>query len=115
MTAFYHLIYLPKRFNKSLKINTISAKVRNKAINRSEAKELLNKNEKSSKDIEIFFKKRLGLSENEYEYYMNAPLKNWKNYPNNKKKFELLRPFFFIAYKFNLVPKSFYLKYCVKK
>ena len=43
MTAFYHLIYLPKRFNKSLKINTISAKVRNKAINRSEAKGLLNK------------------------------------------------------------------------
>ena len=115
MTAFYHLIYLPKRFNKSLKINTIAAKVRNKAISRKQAEELINKEDKASNDIEVYFKKRLNLSDNEYGYYMGASLKNWKDFPNDKKKFEIMRPLFFVAQKFNLVPKSFYLKYCFKK
>ncbi len=115
MTAFYHQVYLPNRFKLNLKINSISAKLRNKSINLQQAKDLMNKKDNKISEIENFFKKRLNLSENEYKYYMNAPLKNWKDFPNDKKKFELLRPFFFIAYKFNLVPKSFYLKYCVKK
>ena len=47
----------------------------------------------------------------------NAVVGNKDGFANTseKKKFELLRPFFFTAYKFSLVPKSFYLKYCTKK
>ncbi|GAB1465738.1 hypothetical protein MASR2M54_12380 [Aliarcobacter cryaerophilus] len=39
-------------------------------------------------------------------------IKIWQEYPTYKKTFELLRPLFKILAKANLVPMSFYLKYC---
>ena len=43
---------------------------------------------------------------------MNKAPKFWYEFPNYKKRFERLRPLFFILAKANLVPMSFYLKYC---
>ena len=59
-----------------------------------------------------YFKKRLGLSDALYEQVMQAPPKNWTDYPTYKKRFERLRPLFHMLAKANLVPMSFYLKYC---
>ena len=57
-------------------------------------------------------KKRMGFSDEEYEKIMKAKPKYWYEYPTYKKRFERLRPLFAILYKSNLVPKSFYMKYC---
>jgi len=43
---------------------------------------------------------------------MNAPKKTYRDYKTYKKRFELFRPLFYILAKSNLVPMSFYLKYC---
>jgi hypothetical protein len=43
---------------------------------------------------------------------MLRPAKSWKEYPTYKKLFEIFRPIFLILAKANLVPMSFYLKYC---
>ena len=59
-----------------------------------------------------YFKKRLELSDEEYEKIMTRKPKSWTEYPTYKKTFELLRPLFKILAKANLVPMSFYLKYC---
>jgi hypothetical protein len=54
----------------------------------------------------------MNFSDEEYEKIMKAKPKYWYEYRTYKKRFERLRPLFAILYKSNLVPKSFYMKYC---
>ena len=51
----------------------------------------------------------------DYLKIMNGPRKSYRDYPTYKRRFEILRPLFFILAKANLVPMSFYLKYTAKK
>ena len=43
---------------------------------------------------------------------MKSAPKNWSDYQTYKKRFEIMRPIFKTLAKLNLVPMSFYLKYC---
>lgn len=112
MTAFFHSIYLPQKFNTDMRNNTLSALVRNGKKDRLEAWKEYNTPPYIEKDLLEYFKKRLELSDEEYEKIMTRKPKSWTEYPTYKKTFELLRPLFKILAKANLVPMSFYLKYC---
>ncbi|MFW0696464.1 N-acetyl sugar amidotransferase [Aliarcobacter butzleri] len=112
ITAFYHSIYLPQKFNTDMRNNTLSALVRNGKRDRLEAWKEYNTPPHIEKDLLEYFKKRLELSDEEYEKIMTRKPKSWTEYPTYKKTFELLRPLFKILAKANLVPMSFYLKYC---
>jgi hypothetical protein len=112
MTAFFHGIYSPQKFNADYRNNTLSALVRNGKMSRSDAWEIYNKPPIIEPELLSYFKKRLNLSDEEYEYKMKEPPKYWWEFPTYKKRFELLRPLFFVLAKSNLVPMSFYLKYC---
>lgn len=112
MTAFFHSIYLPQKFNTDMRNNTLSALVRNGKRDRLEAWKEYNTTPHIEKDLLEYFKKRLELSDEEYEKIMARKPKSWTEYPTYKKTFELLRPLFKILAKANLVPMSFYLKYC---
>ena len=57
----------------------------------------------------------LDINEKEYHMLMNEKPNHWYNFPTYKKRFEILAPLFYILAKSNLVPMSFYLKYCSKK
>jgi hypothetical protein len=112
MTAFYHSVYLPQKFGCDMRNNTLSARVRNGTLSRAEAWAEYNTPPLVEGELVSYFKKRLDLSDEEYERIMKQSPKNWTDYPTYKKRFELLRPLFFILAKANLVPMSFYLKYC---
>jgi len=56
-------------------------------------------------------KKRLGFSEAEFEAMMNLPEKTYHDFKTYKKTFERLRWLFWLLYKADRVPKSFYMKY----
>jgi hypothetical protein len=112
LTAFTHGIYLPQKYSTDFRNNTLSAQVRNGKISREDAWVIYNKPPQVEEELLEYFKKRLGLSDEEYERIMSEPPKSWKDYPTYKKRFELLRPLFAILAKANLVPMSFYLKYC---
>lgn len=112
MTAFFHSIYAPQKFNSDFRNNTLSAMVRNGKMDRLEAWKEYNTTPHIEKDLLEYFKKRLELSDEEYEKIMTRKPKSWTEYPTYKKTFELLRPLFYILAKSNLVPMSFYLKYC---
>jgi hypothetical protein len=112
MSAFYHSVYCPKKFNTDFRNNTLSARVRNNKYDRNLAIIEYNKPPIIEPELINYFKKRLGLSTEEYETKMKAHPKNWWQFPTYKKRFERLRPLFFILAKANLVPMSFYLKYC---
>lgn len=112
MTAFYHSVYLPQKFSSDMRNNTLSARVRNGTLSRTEAWAEYNTPPLIEDELVTYFKKRLELSDEQYQQVMETPPKNWTDYPTYKKRFERLRPLFHILAKANLVPMSFYLKYC---
>ena len=113
MTAFFHSIYAPQKFNSDFRNNTLAALVRENKISRQNAWNKYNETPYIEKNLVGYFKKRLDLNDEDYENIMLRPAKSWKEYPTYKRTFELLKPIFLILAKSNLVPMSFYLKYCL--
>ena len=112
MTAFTHGIYLPKKFLVDLRNNALGARVRNGSLSRADAWAEYSSVPKVEGDLDVYFRKRLNISEELYNQVMQSPPKSWMDYPTYKKRFENLRPLFHVLVKANLVPMSFYLKYC---
>lgn len=112
MTAFCHGVYLPQKFGSDLRNNTLSALARMGRMTREAAWAEYNTSPKIEHELVAYFKKRLELSDEEYERIMHAPPRSWREFPTYKKRFERLRPFFAVLAEANLVPTSFYLKYC---
>lgn len=112
MTAFYHSVYLPQKFGSDMRNNTLAARVRNGALSRTQAWKDYNTPPKIENELVSYFKKRLDITDQLYDQIMSAPPRSWTEYPTYKKRFERLRPLFYILAKANLVPMSFYLKYC---
>ena len=112
MTAFYHSIYAPQKFGADFRNNTLSALARMGKITREEAWKRYNTPPIIEEGLLDYFKKRMKLTDEEYLNKMNEPPRSWREFPTYKKRFELLRPLFKILANNNLVPMSFYLKYC---
>lgn len=112
MTAFFHGIYAPQKFHSDFRNNTLSARVRNGQMSREAAWVEYTRPPEVEEELLAYFKKRLGLSDAEYDRVMALPPRSWHEFPTYKKRFERLRPLFAVLAKRNLVPMSFYLKYC---
>jgi N-acetyl sugar amidotransferase len=112
MTSFYHSIYLPQKFNTDLRNNTLAALVREGKISQEVAWNKYNEPPFIEKGLVDYFIKRLELTKDQYHKILSRPSKSWTEYPNYKKCFERLRLLFLLLAKTNLVPMSFYLKYC---
>lgn len=112
MTAFFHGIYAPQKFHSDFRNNTLAARVRNGQLSRDAAWAEYNRPPEVEDELLAYFKKRLGLSDAEYERKMAEPPRSWHEFPTYKKRFERLRPLFGLLARRNLVPMSFYLKYC---
>lgn len=112
MTAFHHSYYTPNKFGLDQRNNTLSALVRNNKISREAAIDLYSQPPHLEDDLIQYFKKRMNIDDSEFERIMNLPTKNYRDFRTYKTKFEKYRPLFFILAKTNLVPMSFYLKYC---
>ena len=112
MTAFHHSIYHPLRFKLDQRNNSLSAAVRSGVMSKEDALAEYAKPPHIEEGLVSYFKKRLELSDEEYEGYFTAPKKFFWDYKTYKKTFERMKPLFYILSKASLVPKSFYLKYC---
>jgi len=113
-TAFYHSYFLPVRWDIDFRIAGYSCYCRNGWMSREQALELMQQPPHIEPDLVEFVKKRLGFSDAEFEALMNLPKKTYKDYPTYKHTFERLRPLFWMLYRLELVPKSFYLKYTAR-
>lgn len=83
-------------------------------MTREDALQLMQEPPHIEEDLVEYVKKRLGFSNSEFDRLMTLPKKTYKDYKTYKKTFERLRPFFWLMYKLELVPKSFYMKYTTK-
>ncbi|NKE68718.1 N-acetyl sugar amidotransferase [Ramlibacter sp. RBP-2] len=113
-TAFVHSYFFPRRWDTDFRIAGYSAYCRNGWMSREDALELMKQPPFIEDDLVDLVKKRLGFSDTEFEHLMNLPRKTYKDYRTYKKTFERLRPLFWLLYRMDLVPKSFYIKYTAK-
>jgi len=111
-TSFLHTIYNPIKFGIDNRNWSLSAEARSGILSRKDALNIYQTPIKEDPELVAYVKKRLNLSTSEYESIMNGPKRNFRDFKTYKKRFENLRPLFNILAKANLVPMSFYLKYC---
>lgn len=114
MTAFNHSYYLPVKFGVDLRNLSLAASARRGQMSREEALRQYAEPPHMEDDLLEYFKKRLNLSDEEFENTMRGPIKSFRDYPTYKSLFEKLRPFFYVMAKLDLVPMSFYIKYTSK-
>jgi len=112
MSAFHHSFYTPNKFGLDQRNNTLSALVRNGLLQREDALREYSTAPFMEENLVDYVMKRFDMSETEFTEVMNLPRKYYTDYPTYKKRFERLRPLFYMLAKANLVPMSFYLKYC---
>lgn len=111
-TSFLHTIYNPKKFGIDNRNWSLAAEVRSGILKREDALEKYNTPIKFDQELVDYVKKRLGLTDMQYNEIMNGPKRSFRDFKTYKKRFERLRPLFFVLAKANFVPMSFYLKYC---
>jgi N-acetyl sugar amidotransferase len=114
ITAFYHQVYLPQKFNVDLRTLSLSALTRSGIMKREDAINELKKKNNIDNSLIKLFKKRLNLTDLEYNDVMNSKPNYWQSYPTYKNFFEFFGPIFYFFAKLNLLTMSFYLKYCKK-
>ena len=111
-SAFVHNIYHPQKFNLDNRNWSLAAEVRSNLLSKQEALRIYNIPLDDDPGLVEYAKKRMGISDEEYDKVMTGPIRNFRNFKTYKKRFEQLRALFSILAKANLVPMSFYLKYC---
>lgn len=112
MSAFVHNAYLPHKFSTDMRNNTLAALVREGLMSRDDALTEYRSQPPVDEELVTYFKKRLALTDEEFTRKMAEPPRAWWQFPTYKKRFEKFRPLFAVLAKANLVPTSFYLKYC---
>lgn len=114
LSAFTYSVYKPKKFGVDDRNWSLAAAARNGLMKREEALAIYRQPVTGTEELEEFFRKRIGIGEAEYIAVMNGERKTYKDFKTYKKRFETLRPFFYVMMKVGLVPHSFYLKYTSK-
>ena len=112
MTQFLHSIYLPRKFGIDTRKTLLSARLRRGYLQRWEAEASLGQEHLHEAGLEKHIMMRLGFSQDEWIGVMNSETHYWYEFPTYKKMFELLAPLFYLFSRLELVPTSFYMKYC---
>lgn len=112
-SSFFHSYFFPTRWNSDFRIAGFSAYCREGHMTREEALQLMSTAPSIEDGLLEYFKKRLNLTDEEFDSLMHLPKKHYSDYKTYKKTFERLRPFFYLMAKWNLIPWSFYIKYTI--
>ena len=94
--------------------NMLSALVRNGSMDRKKAIESYSSGPEIDVNLKEYVLNRLNYSSKEFNKIINSKNMTWKDFKSYKNYFEKLKPLFYVLAKFDLVPTSFYLKYCFK-
>jgi len=109
--AFNHYL-LNTKFNRDFRIVEYSSFIRTGQMTRQQALEEIKKPQQYPAELISEIKKRLNITDEEYEKIIRLPIKSAKDYKTYRSTFRKLRLFFWLMYKLDRVPKSFYIKYC---
>ena len=113
-TLFVVNYFLPKRFGIDFRMIEFSGLIRSGQMTRQEALRKIQEPKLIDDSILNLVKKRIKLTNQELKKIIEAPPKTYRDFKTYKPLFEKLRPLFWLMYKINLVPQSFYMKYTKK-
>ncbi|MGA2406159.1 MAG: N-acetyl sugar amidotransferase [Bacteroidales bacterium] len=111
-TSFAHKIYHPQKFGMDNRNLSLAAEVRSGILDRESALKIYNTPIIAENELVDYVKKRLNLTDVQYDTIMKGNKRNFRDFKTYKKRFERLRPLFKVLAYASLVPMSFYLKYC---
>ena len=111
-TAFLHTYYNPKKFGIDNRNWTLAADAREGRLSREEALEIYRTPTEPDEELVRYAKRRMGLTDDEFEAAMNGPQRSFRDFATYKERFERWRPIFALMEKRGLVTTSFYKKYC---
>jgi len=109
--AYNHYL-LNTKFGFDARYVEFSALIRSGQMTREQGLEEIKKPQAYPAELVPEVKKRLNLSDEEYDAIMKLPCKSFRDHKTYLPIFKRLRPFFWLMYKTQRVPKSFYEKYC---
>ena len=116
---FTNNYYLPKKFNVDIRQVEYAALVRDGQISRKDAiNKLAVPAWGPSEEDDALLKeilKAINITHKQLYNIMKLPPKSYKDFKTYKKVFERMKPLFWMMYKMDLIPKSFYLKYASKE
>ncbi len=115
MTAFHHTYWSPRKFGTDLRVLGFAGLIRAGQMTREDALAELKTPPPVDYQLVDLVKKRLGVSDEEFEQVMEGPKRSYKDFKTYKPTFERLRPLIKIAADHDLVPRSFYLKFACKQ
>lgn len=110
-TLFCDNYIMPRKFNIDLRYVEFSALIRSGQMTREQALREIQTPPPVSEELITEVKKRLKISDSEFDAIMSKPLKTAKDYKTYHQLFRWLRPFFWLMLQADLIPKSFYIKY----
>jgi N-acetyl sugar amidotransferase len=111
-TMFCDNYILPTKFHIDLRYVELAAFVRTGKMKRQEALEELKQPVPFDTAIIDEVKKRLNLTDEEFDEILKLPKKSFKDFQTYLPTFRRMKPFFWLMAKLNRVPKTFYIKYC---
>jgi N-acetyl sugar amidotransferase len=109
--AFVHTYFWRRRYGIDGRLLGHAALVRSGQLDREEAIASLVDPPDIIGEVVDLVKKRLRFSDEEFEAVMTAPPRTYADYETYKRTFERLRPLFWVLYKADRVPRSFYTKF----
>ena len=111
-TKFFQSYYLPKKFNIDKRKREYSALIRSGQFSRDKAIEIIKMDGYHyDEDLVNYVINKLGLSKNDWEEIMRAPIKTHDDYPTYLPLIKILRWPIKLAVRFKLLPNILYLKY----
>lgn len=110
-TIFSNRYILPYKFDIDFRYVEFSALVRSGQMDREYALQEVEKPPVCPEEILEEVKKRLDFSDEDFEKILKLPKKTANDFKTYRPTFKRLRPLFWLMYKADLVPKSFYIKY----
>lgn len=111
-TKFFQSYYLPKKFGIDKRKTELSALIRSGQISREEAlKEIQESEYEYDPTVVEYAVSKLGLSKDQFQEIMDAPIKSHDDYPTYLPFIRLLKTPIKIAVRLKLVPQVLYLKY----
>lgn len=114
LSAFTYSVYKPQKFGVDDRNWSLAAAARNGLMKRDDALAAYAQPVGETKELVEYFCKRIGIDPPKYAAVMKGERKTYKQFRTYKKRFEALRPFFYLLLKADLIPLGFYLKYTSK-
>lgn len=115
ITAFYHSYFLPRRFGIDTRLLGYSALIRSGQMTRDDGLRAIEAPRAYDPSLVTMVKKRLGFSDEEFETLMTMPRHTHREFETYEATFQRMRPFFWLMYRMNRIPKSFYIKFAARR